>query len=252
MILDSVMIDASSQRTAADSLNEFYWHGTATTSGQAARVRTLVERESITAGTAGFPLQLLHESGDPALVASRLTLLELGKGTRAWAWMQRLGDADVMRPLLFVMAFDLVVHSAFTELGYGALCRSPNNPLMIDASLTNLAERFLPFTGKSLDIRAALLGLIPPTLIISGACDIRTPREVANEFVDTAPNATLLPARNHGHSALDTAPHFALAAIDRLERPETTPDDLTSRRSAMARCLTARINLAKILPKSLS
>ena len=92
------MIDASSQRTAADSLNEFYWHGTATTSGHAARVRTLVEREIITAGTAGFPLQLLHESGGPALVASMLALLELGKGARAWAWMQRLGDADEMRP----------------------------------------------------------------------------------------------------------------------------------------------------------
>lgn len=92
----------------------------------------------------------------------------------------------------------------------------------------------------------------PGSLVIFGARDIRTPREVANEFVDTAPNATLLPARDQGHSALGTAPHFALAAIDRLKQPENTPDDLTSRRSAMARCLTARINLAKILPKSLS
>nr|WP_311478256.1 hypothetical protein [uncultured Gulosibacter sp.] len=83
MILDSTMIDTSSQRAAADSLNEFYWHGTAARDGHAARVRTLVEREIITAGTAGFPLHLLHESGGPALVASILALLERGKGARA-------------------------------------------------------------------------------------------------------------------------------------------------------------------------
>ncbi|WP_325091271.1 alpha/beta fold hydrolase, partial [Leucobacter sp. M11] len=116
MILDSPVLDATSTREATRALNRLYWFGTEETAPHAARIRALAERDVIAAAD-GFPLQLLHESGGPALVAGMLDLLEQGRGHRLWSWLTRLGAADVMTVRPFLMEFDLVARAAFTELG---------------------------------------------------------------------------------------------------------------------------------------
>lgn len=257
MILDSPMVDALSKHETARELNRLYWHGTETTTEHASRVRELVDRGSILVGDAGFPLQLLHESGGPELVARMLTLLERGKGARVWSWLNRLGASDVMETRPFLMEFDLVARSAFTELGYGLPHDATLGPLRSDDSFAGLADGFPPFAGDPVDIRGALAGFGWPMLVLSGDRDVRTPRAVAEHVIAHAPNAVLVPIEQHGHSALDTAQPHAINAIRHFANtPGTSPAPgaakLTAQRSMIARLISFRLALAKVLPKAAS
>lgn len=257
MILDSPMLDAQSKYETARELNRLYWHGTASTAEHASRVRDLVEQGAIPVGDAGFPIQLLHESGGPELVARMLTLLEKGKGARVWSWLNRLGASDVMETRPFLMEFDLVARSAFTELGYGLPHDPTLGPLRSDESFVGLADRFAPFEGDPVDTREALEGFRWPMLVLSGDRDIRTPRTVAEHVIAHAPNAALVPIEQHGHSALDTVQHLAINAIRHFANtPGTSPvpgaAKLTAQRSMIARMISFRLALAKVLPKAAS
>lgn len=253
MILDSAMLDAASQHVATKHLNELYWHGTSTTSDQAERVQSLVANGTLAANAAGFPLQFLHEFGGPEAVAAMLALRERGKGARVWAWIRKLGAADVMQSRPFLMEFDLVGRIAFTELDYGAPHDPAHGPLTTDDTFADLAKRFPPFEAEPRDIRGALPGFDWPTLVISGDRDVRTPRTTADEIVARAPRAELVRVRDHGHSALDTAQQVALDAMQHLAdpgamAPEGGLQDFAARRSIIGRILAARLNLAKYLP----
>ena len=257
MILDSAMLDAASQQASAKQLNGLYWHGAPATSDHASRVRALVAAGTVDAQTAGFPLQLLHEFGGPDAVASLLALRERGKGTRVWEWIRRLGATDVMQSRPFLMEFDLVGRIAFTELGSGAPPDPAHGPLRADDGFADLATRYPPFEAEPCDVRAALQGFDWPTLVVSGDRDIRTPRSTADEIVAAAPHARLVPVRDHGHSALDTAQHVALAAMGRLAAqdaadPTAGRPGLAARPSIMGRLLAARLTIAKYLPPRLS
>ncbi|MGM7678355.1 alpha/beta fold hydrolase [Microbacterium sp. A94] len=252
MILDSPVLDAQSKHDTAQALNTLYWHGTKKTSKQAARLRALTQRGTVSVEDAGFPIQLLHESGGPDLVTSMLDLLNRGKGVRVWSWLNRLGTSDVMRTRPFLMEFDLVAHCAFTDLGYGLPHDSETGPLRNDASFADLAERFPPFRGEPVDVRGSLPSFDWPLLALSGDRDVRTPRSVAEQVIASAPNAVLVPIEHHGHSTLDTAPHLAIKAIDHLVAANgTTPSglhDLSGSRSAIARLISFRLGVAKLLP----
>jgi pimeloyl-ACP methyl ester carboxylesterase len=257
MILDSPMLDAQSKRDTARELNRLYWHGTEATSEHALRIRGLVGRGVTTAAEAGFPIQLLHESGGPELVASMLGLLERGRGARVWSWLNRLGALDVMDSRPFLMEFDLVARSAFTELGYGLPHDPDDGPLRSDESFASLSDRFPPFEREPVDIRGALYRFDWPVLVLSGDQDLRTPRAVAEHIVANAPAATLLPVARHGHSALDTAPSLALDAIGHLSDVSDTgspPESsrVRARPSMIARLISFRLGLATLLPKGAS
>ncbi|WP_342373571.1 alpha/beta hydrolase [Propioniciclava soli] len=257
MILDSPMLDALSKHETARELNRLYWHGTETTTEHASRVRELVDRGTIPVGDAGLPIQLLHESGGPELVATMLTLLERGKGARVWSWLNRLGATDVMETRPFLMEFDLVARSAFTELGYGLPHEPTLGPLRSDESFVGLADRFPPFAADPVDIRGALAGFDWPMLVLSGDRDVRTPRTVAEHVIAHAANAVLVPIEQHGHSALDTAQHLAINAIRNfanVQRTSPAPGAAkqTAQRSIIARLISFRLALAKVLPKAAS
>lgn len=257
MILDSAMLDAASQHVATKHLNELYWHGTPATSDQAERVQSLVANGTLAAHTAGFPLQFLHEFGGPEAVAAMLALREQGKGARVWEWIRKLGTVDVMQSRPFLMEFDLVGRIAFTELDYGAPHDPAHGPLTTDETFADVASRFPPFEAEPRDIRGALPGFDWPTLVISGDRDIRTPRVTAEEIVASAPHAELVPVRDHGHSALDTAQQIALDAMQHLAGPRTMApkeglQDFAARRSIIGRLLAARLNLARYLPNGWS
>lgn len=257
MVLDSAVLDAANQRAATKRLNQLYWHGTPSTSDDASRVRALVASGALAAATAGFPLQFLHEYGGPQAVASMLALRERGKGARVWEWIRRLGAADVMQSRPFVMEFDLVGRIAFTELDYGAAHDPADGPLRADEGFADLATRFPPFDSEPCDLHAALPSFDWPTFVVSGDRDIRTPRATAEEIVADAPHARLVPVRDHGHSALDAAPHVALAVLEQLARQgaDARDDaatagvlDLAGRPSVIGRLLSTRLTLAKSLP----
>jgi pimeloyl-ACP methyl ester carboxylesterase len=165
--------------------------------------------------------------------------------------------ADVMQSRPFLMEFDLVGRIAFTELDYGVPPDPAHGPLTTDETFADLASRFPPFESEPCDVRGALSGFDWPTLVISGDRDIRTPRTTADEIVASAPHAELVPVRNHGHSALDTAQRVALDVVQHLAEPRTmAPDnalpDFAARRSVIGRILALRLHLARYLPKGRS
>ncbi|MDR0593146.1 MAG: alpha/beta hydrolase [Bifidobacteriaceae bacterium] len=257
MILDSPMLDARSKHETARELNRLYWHGTETTAEHASRIHRLVECGSIRVEQAGFPIQLLHESGGPGLVASMLNLLEKGKGARVWSWLNRLGASDVMASRPFLMEFDLVARSAFAELGYGVPHDPALGPLRGDELFVGMADRFPPFESESVDIRCALARFDWPVLVLSGDRDVRTPRTVADQVMANAPDAILVLIERHGHSALDTAQRLAINAIRHLANMQNTstrpdPAELRAPRSMIARLISLRLALARLLPKAAS
>lgn len=257
MILDSAKLGAGSRQAAGKALNELYWHGTPPTWDVAARIRTLGEQGTLNARESGFPIQFLHEFGGPEAVDAMLTLREHGKGARVWAWIRRLGAADVTRSRPFMMELDLVGRIAFTELGHGAPHDGRYGPLATDETFVDVASRFPPFEAEPYDLREALPRFTWPMLVLSGDRDIRTPRATAEEITAKAPNATLIPIHDHGHSALDTAQGVALDAMRQLAtQGSTTPNlglkDVAAPRTVIGRLISMRLTLAKLLPKGLS
>lgn len=206
---------------------------------------------------AGFPLQLLHESGGSKSVAAMLSLLERGKGARLWSWLQRLGAAEVLQPRPFLMEFDLVARSAFTELGYGIPHDPADGPLTSGAELARIADRYPPFAGEPFSIRTAAPYFDWPVLVLSGERDIRAPRITVEKVVATVSHATLLTVASQGHSTLDTAHVVAIDVIHRFTTPEcggatTEPNPPVASPSPVSRFLAARLMLARALPKGLS
>lgn len=255
MILDSPMLDAHSKNHTAQALNDLYWHGTHETADHAARLRALTQHGTVSVAEAGFPIQLLHESGGPGLVASMLDLLEHGKGARVWSWLQGLGSSDVMRSRPFLMEFDLVARCAFAELGYGLPHDPDIGPLSSDTSYVGLADQFPLFESESVDVRAALADFDWPLLVLSGDRDIRTPRFVADHVTAMAPHAVLVPIEQHGHSALDTAQPLALRAIHHSASTAPASHDLKglrASRSMISRLIALRLGFARMLPKRAS
>lgn len=119
--------------------------------------------------------------------------------------------ADIPR----IYEFDLVGTIAFRELGYGGT--PDGHPLDPVRTYLPLASRYPPFTGEPYDLLAAVRGFDWPLVVLSGDRDLRTPPEIAERVVASAPDATLVRLHN-GHSALDTHPMALLNAIRRLVR----------------------------------
>lgn len=261
MILDSAMLDASSQQAATRHVNDLFWRGTPQTARHAERLRSLADRGRVDPPQAAFPVQFLFEFGGLPAVDAMLALLERGKGRRVWRWIERLGNADVTKSRPFVMEFDLVGRIAFTELDYGAPHDPSSGPLSNGSMFTELAGRFPAFGGEPYDLRRALPQFDWPLVVLSGDRDIRTPPSTAQDIVALAPNATLVPLAGQGHSALDTAPGVALQAMRafvdglgdgsaRASLEDWVPD--AGGRHLMGTILSARLRLAQLLPPPLS
>ncbi|MEV7757160.1 alpha/beta fold hydrolase [Microbacterium sp. NPDC089180] len=119
--------------------------------------------------------------------------------------------ADIPR----IYEFDLVGTIAFRELGYGgALDGHPLDPVR---TYLPLAPRYPAFAGEPYDLLEAVRAFDWPLVVLSGDRDLRTPPEIAERVVASAPDATLVRLHN-GHSALDTHPMALLNAIRRLVR----------------------------------
>ncbi|MCW3159578.1 alpha/beta fold hydrolase [Micropruina sonneratiae] len=262
MILDSPIVEPSSQAAAGRRLNDLFWHGEPDTSMLVPRTKRLIEQGTTSTQEAGFPLQLLYEFGGLPAIEAMLTLLEQGKGRRLWKWIIKLGNREITTPSPFTMEVDLAGEIAFRELNFAAPpsdCR--DEPLSPSNAFVEIADKFSPFEREPFALRAELPTFTWPLLVVSGDRDIRAPRATAAEIVTLAPNGVLIEVREHGHSALDTAQELALqimrdlrdylAASDSSTRPPL-PHDPTASPSLMSRIISTRLALARALPARLS
>ncbi|WP_158254051.1 alpha/beta fold hydrolase [Cryobacterium sp. Y50] len=258
MILDSAMINAGSDQLSTRMLQSLFWDGTPATQHQADTVRRLVERGTVDADEM-FPLQFLYEFGGLPSVDRMLALLEQSRGRRVWKWINRLGTREVMSSIPFVMEFDLVGEIAFRELGYAPI--TTDAPLKVSDAFANAAHYFSPFQGEPFSLVDALPDFSWPSVIISGNHDVRTPRIVAEQIAALIPNATVLPVRDHGHSALDTHPALALevtrAMVDSIRTsgtidPAVLPSDPHGIRGPMHRIISNRLFFARFAPRAFS
>ena len=114
-----------------------------------------------------------------------------------------------------IYEFDVVGALAFRELHYGA----PPDGLPLDPALTYapLAPRYPAFAGEPYDLTAEVKRFPWPLVVLSGDRDLRTPPEIAERVVRSAPDAVLVRLHN-GHSALDTHPMALLNTARRLVR----------------------------------
>jgi pimeloyl-ACP methyl ester carboxylesterase len=256
MVLDSAMIETGNQASSAARLNELYWHGTPQTARQAAAVQRLVSSRQIDVRRAGFPIQLLHETGGPGAVARMLELLERGKGAGAWAWIEKLGSAEIMTSRPFMMEFDLVARIAFTELNYAVTHDVSAGPLCADAIYDHLVENYPPYTEEPVDLVSALSTFDWPVIVLSGDRDIRTPRSVSERIARQVQNGQLVPIRQHGHSALDNAPQIALQTMSLMiahlsseQLPLGNGVAFTAKPTIMGRILNLRMRIASLMPR---
>lgn len=257
MVLDSAMLGGRLDRLSGQTLRDLFWHGTPDTRALADTVRRLDEQGVIRRQDAGLPLQILFEFGGLPFVDRALSLHDRGRGQGVWRWLQGLGDGEVMHSRPFVMELDLVGEIAFRELDYAA---APDGDVLEPANaFRTVASQFSPFEREPFDLAAEIPAFSWPTVIVSGDRDIRTPLVVAERIAALVPGATLLPVRHHGHSALDSHPALALEVMSTtadavLRRGTIDPIDLPSdprgTRGLMSLMISARLALARIVPRS--
>lgn len=260
MVLDSVVLDASSQLTATTRLNDLFWRGTPATEQHARRVRELVTAGDLRAAEAGLALQIVHEFGGLAAVDALLTLLERGKGRRVGRWLAQLGKGEVTTPRPFVMEFDLVGEIAIRELDFAAAPKDPErDPLSTDAAFAEASGGFTAFEHEPFTLPDELPAFAWPVLVLSGDRDIRAPRTIARQVAALIPDARTVEVREHGHSALDTAPTLAMQVMRHLrdeligaESAQRLPADPIGERSLFSRILAGRLALARHVPSWLS
>ncbi|MGC4943261.1 alpha/beta fold hydrolase [Kribbella sp. DT2] len=253
MVLDSAMVDVGWSAASRGELRSLFWQGTAETRTQADVVRELVGGGVIDGDEAGFPLQVLYEFGGLPMVDRMLDLLAAGRGQRAWRWVGRLGASEVTGSRPFMMEFELVGEIAFRELGTAVA--PDGQPLDVSGPFAEAAPRFSAFEREPFDLAAELPAFDWPLVVLSGDRDVRTPRSVAERIVSLAPNATLVPVRDHGHSTLDTAQDLALAVMQHLSRggdPTGLPADPAGLPGMLNKLIGARLTLAKAMPRGLS
>ena len=258
MVLDSAMISAGFDQFSTRMLQSLFWDGTTATQDQADTVRRLVARGTVDADEM-FPLQFLYEIGGLPLVDRMLALREQSRGRRIWNWINRLGTREIMSTIPFVMEFDLVGEIAFRELGYAPT--AVDSPLKLGRAFADAAQHFSPFQGEPFSLVDALPDFAWPCVVISGAHDVRTPRTVAEQIVALIPEATLLPVRDHGHSALDTHPVLALevtrAVVDNIRGLgkidlAALPSDPHGTQGPMHRIISALLFFARFTPRAFS
>ena len=133
--------------------------------------------------------------------------------------------------------------------------------MQVGNSFADVARHFSPFDAEPFNLHEALATFTWPTVVISGDRDIRTPRFIAEDITDRAPNATLLMVRNHGHSALDTQQKLALTVMRAMAEnidgegdfdTSSLPNDPVGRPGLITKLLSLRLFLARVLPAHMS
>lgn len=261
LVLDSPMSRASDHTRVRDHRRALLWDGAAPTTARAAELlRAAAASGAVDAARATGVVQPVYEFAGARYLERLLELRLRGRAGRLWDRIEQLGVQETTRPIDHVMEFDLVGRIAFRELDYAE--QADGGPLDVPPTFLAEAEAFPPFEGEPADLHAAQRDMAWPVAVISGERDLRTPRPLAQEVVDRAPDAVLVPLNGTGHSAMDThqlaALHVAHAVQvgghHRLPQLADRIADLP-RRGASANLTTmlrAAIDLHRLLPAPLA
>ncbi|WP_346623932.1 hypothetical protein [Blastococcus montanus] len=152
---------------------------------------------------------------------------------------------------------DLVGRIAYGELRYAPV---PDGlPLDVNLDFAANAADHPPFTGEPFDFATELPRFRWPLAVISGDRDVRTPRAIAQQVVDLAPDAVLVPLIGTGHSALDTHRRAAskvaeaVRSGDHRTLPESAAELSSLPRRGPARLLghaiRAAVGVRRLLPR---
>lgn len=204
LVLDSPMLSPQADlETTRRWRRSLLWDGSsAETREAAALVRRLAGRgEPLDA--LGHVVQLVYEFAGAQTLA-RLLQAHLD-GRLGWLWgrLATLGTGEIDgKGTPFYMEPDPVAGISFGQLGYGLpLDGGPLDPQTLFASI---AANKPPFRGTPVDLETEVPCYSWPVVVLSGDRDLRTPRPVAQQIVNMAPQGVLVPLADTGHSALDT------------------------------------------------
>lgn len=236
LVLDSAMLGADDVHEERRLTRATLWEGTRpATRHLAAKVRTLVESETVPEREALAVTRTVYEFAGPDLLERLLDDVHAGRNRLAWNQLVRLNDADILRARRHLMEFDLVGAIAFRELG--AAPDPDGLPFDPAAAFTDIADRFPAFAGEPYDLLAAARRAPYPILLVSGERDLRTPPAVAERIAATAPHARLVRVTGSGHSQLDSRGDVARLVIEAVARDGVAGADVDE--GALA-ALTAR------------
>lgn len=212
MVLDSAMLDAHGEEVEREYARDLLWRGQRPElAGLARKIRVLAGSGAVDVDELGQAVRITFEFGGPGLTERLLDQFVRGRARRTWRQIAALAQHDTERVAPFVMEFDLVGVIAYRDLNYAG---TPDGKIFDRSTgFTELAQRYPDFAGEPYDLRAALPQFDWPVLVLSGDRDLRTPRPVAAEVAELAPEAQLVALPNTGHSALDTHMLAALEAM---------------------------------------
>lgn len=211
-VLDSAVLDAHGEEVEREYARDLLWRGQHRELAELARkIRVLAASGAVDVAELGQAVRISFEFGGPELTERLLDQFVRGRAHRTWRQIAALAQNDTERVVPFVMEFDLVGVIAFRDLNYAG---TPDGKIFDRSKgFTELAQRYPDFAGEPYDLRAALPQFTWPLVVLSGDRDLRTPRPVATEVAELAPEAKLVALPGTGHSALDTHMQAALEAM---------------------------------------
>ena len=210
MVLDSPLLSADDIGAVRTATRRVLWDGDdPDTAELAAKVRRLVEEDSLTPVTAQLAAGMYGFAG-PDVLRRQLDLLLTGHD---WLWAALgLGTRLLLRRKMpYHHEPDLVGRIGYRELNYAAV--PDGGPLDPAVAFRETATDEVDFVAEPYDLVAAMPSFGWPTAVISGGRDLVTPRAVAQRIVSLIPDGVLVDLPTAGHSAIDTRERTALDVV---------------------------------------
>lgn len=242
LVLDSAMLSVKGDLAAVRAhRRSVLWEGDSPASGRVAELVRHLADAGEPMRALGQVVQVAYEFAGPEILERLLRARLRGRLGRLWNALTRLGTGELEGAgTPFYMEPDPVAGIAYGQLGYGL--PPDGGPLDPQLTFAEAAVRQPDYTGEPLDLPAEVPNYRWPTVVVSGDRDLRTPRPIAEQIVELAPQGVLVPLANSGHSALDTHQLALLDVIQAtLHRESTRLPIMANRIAALPRKGASRL-----------
>lgn len=242
LVLDSAMLSVKGDLAAVRAhRRSVLWEGDSPASGRVAELVRHLADAGEPMRALGQVVQVAYEFAGPEILERLLRARLRGRLGRLWNALTRLGTGELEGAgTPFYMEPDPVAGIAYGQLGYGL--PPDGGPLDPQLTFAEAAVRQPDYTGEPLDLPAEVPNYRWPTVVVSGDRDLRTPRPIAEQIVELAPQGVLVPLANSGHSALDTHQLALLDVIQAtLHRESTRLPERAHRIAALPRKGASRL-----------
>ncbi|TCP46832.1 alpha/beta hydrolase family protein [Tamaricihabitans halophyticus] len=209
MVLDSTSAVAADDVEVRDYLRRLFWYGSEPdTATLAEKLRALVADGLVSAEDTGAVVPTVYEFGGAPLLERLLDAVRAGRD-RPWRWVAGLGARELDGGHPNFMEFDLAGAIYYREL---RAVDPDGGPLDPQLQYARRADRFPAFVGEPVDLLAAYPNFDWPTVVLSGARDMRSARPSARKLAARLPDGLLVGFANSAHSFLDFHPNAAILA----------------------------------------